>query len=123
MLAPELDAKRLELLHQAVPAARRIAAMGTDPMTAKENLAAVRRVGEALGLELSAFYAEVPANYPAAFEAMRSAGAEGLAILSAPDFFTNASRLAALALEAGCRPSANGKRWPNRAVFSATFRT
>jgi putative tryptophan/tyrosine transport system substrate-binding protein len=53
MLAPELDAKRLELLQQAVPAARRIAAMGTDPMTAKENLAAVRRVGEALGLALS----------------------------------------------------------------------
>jgi putative ABC transport system substrate-binding protein len=101
MLAPELDAKRLDLLHQAVPTARRVATMGTDPMTAKENLAAVRRVGEALGLELSAFYAEVPASYPAAFAEMRSAGAEGLAILSAPDFFTNASTLATLALEAG----------------------
>ena len=32
---------------------------------------------------------------------MRSAGIEGLAILSAPEFFTNASLLAALALEAG----------------------
>ena len=101
MLAPELDAKRLELLHQAVPTTRRVAVLGTSPMTAKENIAAVLRVGEALGLELSAFDAEVPANYPAAFAEMRSAGAEGLAILSAPDFFTNASTLATLALEAG----------------------
>jgi putative ABC transport system substrate-binding protein len=49
---------------------------------------------------LSAFYAEVSADYPAAFAAMRSAGVQGLAILSAPDLFTNASTLAALALEA-----------------------
>jgi short subunit dehydrogenase-like uncharacterized protein len=77
MLAPVLDAKRLELLHQVVPVARHIAAMGTDPMTAKENHAAVRRVGEALGLELSTFYAEVPANYPTAFEAMRSRAQRG----------------------------------------------
>jgi putative tryptophan/tyrosine transport system substrate-binding protein len=101
MLAPDLDAKRLELLHQAVPTARRIAALGTDPTTAKENISAVRGVGEALGLELSPFYAEVPADYPGVFAAMRSTGTEGLTILSAPDFFTNASTLAALALEAG----------------------
>jgi len=100
MLAPELDAKRLELLHQAVPAARRIATLGTGATQSEENLAAVRRVSEALGLDLLAVYAEVPAEYPATFAAMRSAGAEGLAILSAPDFFTNASTLATLALEA-----------------------
>jgi hypothetical protein len=52
MLAPELDAKRLELLHQAVPAARRIAVLGTSTTEAKENLAAVRSVAEALGLDL-----------------------------------------------------------------------
>ena len=100
MLAPELDAKGLELLHQAVPTARRIAALGTSPMAARENFAQVGEAAHALGVELSAFYAEVPADYPAAFAAMRSAGAQALAILSAPDFFTNASTLAALALEA-----------------------
>ena len=100
MLAPELDAKGLELLHQAVPTARRIAAFGTSPMAARENFAQVGEAAHALGVELSAFYAEVPADYPAAFAAMRSAGAQALAILSAPDFFTNASTLAVLALEA-----------------------
>ena len=101
MLAPELDAKRLDLLHEALPTARRVAALGTSPTAAKENLAAMHGVSKALGLQLSAFYAEVPADYPAAFAAMRSAGVQGLVILSAPDFFTNASTLATLALEAG----------------------
>jgi len=101
MLSPELDAKRLELLHQAIPTMRRVGALGVSATQSEENLATVRRVAEALGLDLVAVYAEVPAEYPAAFAAMRSAGAEGLAILSAPDFFTNAKTLAALALEAG----------------------
>ena len=72
-----------------------------SPKRNEENLAAVRGAAEALGVELSPFYAEVPAVYPAAFAAMRSAGAQGLAIIAAPEFFTNASTLATLALEAG----------------------
>ena len=101
MLGPELDAKRLELLHQAVPTARRIAALRVSPKRSEESLAAVRGAAEALGVELLPFYAEVPAVYPAAFAAMRSAAAQGLAIIAAPEFFTNASMLATLALEAG----------------------
>jgi putative ABC transport system substrate-binding protein len=103
MLAPELDAKRLEFLHQAVPAMQRVAVLGTSAMQAEENLAAVRAAAEALGLDLVAVYAEAPVEYPAAFATMRSAGAQGLAILSAPDFFSNAFTLATLALEAGLR--------------------
>jgi putative ABC transport system substrate-binding protein len=38
MLAPDLDAKRLELLHQAVPTARRVAALGTSPMPLRRTL-------------------------------------------------------------------------------------
>jgi len=100
MLAPELDAKRLDLFHQVVLTARRVAVLGTSATQSEENLAAVREVAEALGLDLVAVYAEFPAEYPAAFAVMRSAGAERPAILSAPDFFINASTLAALALEA-----------------------
>jgi putative ABC transport system substrate-binding protein len=101
MLAPELDAKRLELLHEAVPTARRVAALWLSPAQGKENFAAARGAAEALGLELLAFYAEGPTDYPAAFAAMRSAGAQGLAILSAPIFAPNASTLTTLALVFG----------------------
>lgn len=100
MLAPELDAKRLEFMHEAVPTVRRIAAVAVSPKQA-ENFAAVRGAAEALGLESLVFYAELPADYPAVFAAMRSAGPQGLAIISAPEFFTNASTLTTLALEAG----------------------
>jgi putative ABC transport system substrate-binding protein len=101
MLAPELDAKRLEFLHEVVPTARHVAVLRVSPKRGEESLAAVRRAAEVLGVELLPFYAEVPAVYPAAFAAMRSAGAQGLAIIAAPEFFTNASTLATLALEAG----------------------
>jgi putative ABC transport system substrate-binding protein len=101
MLGPKLDAKRLEFLHEVVPTAGRVVVLMVSPKRSEENLAAVRGAAEALGVELLPIYAEVPAVYPAAFAAMRSAGAQGLAIIAAPEFFTNASTLATLALEAG----------------------
>jgi putative tryptophan/tyrosine transport system substrate-binding protein len=123
MPAPELDAKRLDLFHQVVLTARRVAALGTSPTQTEENLAAVRKAAEALGLDLVPVYAETPAEYRAAIAAMRSAGAQGLAILSAPDFLPTRRRSPRSRLRPGCRPSANGERWPSRAVFSATVRT
>ena len=99
MLAPELDAKG----GASPPSSADRAAysrVGGQSNAARENFAQVGEAAHALGVELSAFYAEVSADYPAAFAAMRSAGVQGLAILSAPDLFTNASTLAALALEA-----------------------
>src|SRR4029077_12319299 len=57
-------------------AARRVAAL-VSPKQNEENLAAVRGAAEALGVEVLPFYPEVPAVYPAAFAAMRSAGAQG----------------------------------------------
>jgi putative tryptophan/tyrosine transport system substrate-binding protein len=39
MLAPELDGKRLHLLHEAVPAARRIGVLAADPVRHKLNTA------------------------------------------------------------------------------------
>jgi putative tryptophan/tyrosine transport system substrate-binding protein len=101
MLGPELDAKRLEFLHHVVPTAGRVAVLRVSPKRSEESLAAVRRAAEELSLDLVPVYAETPAEYPAAFAAMRSAGAQGLAIIAAPEFFTNASTLATLALEAG----------------------
>jgi putative tryptophan/tyrosine transport system substrate-binding protein len=43
MLAPELDAKRLQLLHEAVPGVSRIAALAVSPDQHAPNLAAMRQ--------------------------------------------------------------------------------
>jgi putative ABC transport system substrate-binding protein len=100
MLAAELDAKRLHLLHEAIPGVSRIAALAVSADRGAPNLEAMRQVAAHEGLALLPFYAAVPEDYPTAFAAMRSAGAGALQIVSAPELFTSASTLAGLALEA-----------------------
>ena len=61
----------------------------------------MREVAASTGAELFVFEADGPDDYPAAFAAMRSAGAEALAITATPYFYRDAPLLARLALEAG----------------------
>src|SRR6516225_12067865 len=61
----------------------------------------MREVATSTGAELLVFEADGPDDYPAAFAAMRSAGAEALAITATPYFYRDAPLLAQLALEAG----------------------
>jgi ABC-type uncharacterized transport system substrate-binding protein len=100
MLARELNAKRLTLLHEAIPKARRIAALAVSEHRYGTILQAMRAIAAETGFELPTFFAETPGSYPTAFTAMRSAGVEALAIVSAPEFSRDAEILAALAVEA-----------------------
>ena len=100
MLAAEMDGKRASLLHEFVPAARRIAILTGRPPRHAEGAEEVRRVARKLGLETDVFYADEPADYVAAFAGMRTARSEALVIISAPDFFRDAALLSRLALEA-----------------------
>jgi putative tryptophan/tyrosine transport system substrate-binding protein len=100
MLAPELNAKRLTLLHEAMQKARRIAALAVSEHRYETTLQAMRTVAAGAGFELRTFFAETPSSYPAAFTAMRSAGVEALILVSAPEFNRDAEILAALAVEA-----------------------
>jgi len=101
MLAAEMDGKRASLLHEFVPAARRIAILTGRPPRHAEGAAEAQRVARKLGLETDVFYADEPADYVAAFAGMRTARSEALVIISAPDFFHDAAILSRLALEAG----------------------
>src|SRR6516165_8023949 len=100
MLAAEMDGKRASLLHEFVPAARRIAILTGRPPRHAEGAAEARRVATKLGLETDVFYADEPADYVPAFAGMRTARSEALVIISAPDFFRDAALLSRLALEA-----------------------
>jgi putative ABC transport system substrate-binding protein len=101
MLAAEMDGKRASLLHDFVPAARRIAILTGRPPRHAEGAAEAQGVARKLGLETDVFYADEPADYIAAFAGMRTARSEALVIISAPDFFRDAALLSRLALEAG----------------------
>jgi len=99
MMAAQLDGKRTGLLHEFVPAARRIAILTGRPPRHAEGAEEALRVARELRLETDMFYADEPADYVAAFAGMRMARSEALVIISAPDFFRDAALLSRLALE------------------------
>ena len=100
-LAVELDGKRLDLLHQAVPTARHIAALSMRSVeSGQPSEQEMRTVAASAGVHLLTFEATGPDDYPAAFAAMRAAGAQALAIVANPLFIRDAPSLAQLALDA-----------------------
>ncbi len=108
ILAAELDAKRLQLLHDAVPAARRIAVlMRAAWPTADASETEMRKVADSLGIELTRHDVSGPEDYAAAFAAMRRAGAQALVIGADPTFYRDTGllleRAAAAGLPAGCQ--------------------
>jgi ABC-type uncharacterized transport system substrate-binding protein len=96
----ELDGKRIELLHKAVPAAHRMAELMLDSPSWVGDVQRMRVAAATLGMDFLAFKATGPEDYPAAFAAMRAAGAEALAIEASPIFFRDGASLAAMALAA-----------------------
>lgn len=102
ILGAELDGKRLDLLREAVPTARRVAALmlPSSPDRAASE-AEMRSVAAKTGIELVVLDASGPADYPAAFATMRSAGVQALIIMANPIFYRDAEALARHALKAG----------------------
>jgi putative ABC transport system substrate-binding protein len=104
LLQAALDGKRLDLLHEAVPQAHRIAALHqrTGAITRRDSDREMGAVAARAGVELlTTFEADGPEDYPAAFAAMRAAGAQALVITGNPRFFRDAGQLAALAAATG----------------------
>ena len=109
LTAPELEGKRLDLLREVVPAARRIATLSMHREVTEPAAAPTRAVAARLGIQLVELYVDGPDEYRGAFAAMRSAGAEAVVIVPVPEFIGHAERLAALAAEAGL-PTVCGSR-------------
>ena len=99
LLSPELDGKRLHLLHDTFPA-RRIAVLFHKRSLNTPTDRSVQAVAENAGIQVQSFYTSGPEEYEATFNAIRSSGAEALLIASSSIFASDASRLAELALKA-----------------------
>ncbi len=104
LLVWELDAKRLDLLREAVPGRRRVAVLFASAASNQQRQASereMRGVAANAGIDLLDFTVAAAVDYPAAFAAMRAAGAQALVIGAAPQFSAgDMPILAALALEA-----------------------
>jgi putative ABC transport system substrate-binding protein len=101
IMAVQLDGKRLQLLHEAVPSARRVAVLlyRREPLherTAQE----LHTAATALGLDLQVLSALGRDDFPAAFADMKNSGVQALLIGAYARFFEHRIELARLALAA-----------------------
>jgi putative ABC transport system substrate-binding protein len=94
-LTGELTGKRLQLLRDALPRLRRVAALATQKHRAIEREAA------RLGLEIQLFIARQPGEIGAAFAAARAARPEALLVHPHPMFWLERRNIAQLASEIG----------------------
>lgn len=95
---PEGDAKRLELLRQAIPAGRHFGYLGMSYEIAPkaEEMA---RAAARLGIEVTTYWVNGPDEYAAAFARMRNEDVAGVVVGVTQPLATNASRVVAIAAE------------------------
>jgi putative ABC transport system substrate-binding protein len=89
LLSPELDGKRQEILIEAVPGARRMAALADSNVTLPPHIQALKEAARTRGIELEIFAVTKPEQISPAIDNAKSSGAKGLNVLASPLFFTN----------------------------------
>lgn len=105
--ASEIDTKRLGLMHELLPKAKRFAVLinPDNPLTAEATTKALKQAAPGLGLELLFFKARTPPEIDACFSAIADARAEALFIT--PDAFFTARSAQLIALTARDRMPAS----------------
>jgi putative tryptophan/tyrosine transport system substrate-binding protein len=102
ILSAELDGKRQEILIEAVPGLRRMAALADSNRTAGSRLQALNEEAHLRNVELSVHQTAKPEEIPAAIDAAKTSGAAALNLLSSPLLYGNRQlimdRVAALRL-------------------------
>ena len=99
LLSPELDGKRQDILIEAVPGARRIAAIADSRQTPSYHLQALQHATRSRGLELLVFGVNGPEEIASAIDAAKTSGAEGLNFLATPLFSLPGTRNNAIVME------------------------
>jgi len=86
LLSPELDGKRQDILIEALPGARQIAAMSDSKVTSSKHLQALQRAAQSRGVQVLVFGVSKPDEIGAAIDAAKAAGAEAANFLATPLF-------------------------------------
>lgn len=86
LLSPELDGKRQDILVEAVPGVRRIAAMADAKVTPASHLQALQQAGQSRGIEVLVFGVSQPEQISSSIDSAKTAGAEALNFLATPLF-------------------------------------
>ena len=95
---PELSAKRLEIIHDAMPRARRVAVLiNPDNVSIETILKVMQLTAKALKLELLQFPVRKPEEFDGAFAAMATKRTDAFVAIDDPMTIANAKTLADLA--------------------------
>ena len=95
---PELSAKRVGLLKEALPTATRVGVLANPGFSATpEMVAETKRGAQALGIELQVLEARQPADLATAFQAMGRAKVRAAIVLADPMFIAQRKAIADLA--------------------------
>jgi putative ABC transport system substrate-binding protein len=86
LLSPELDGKRLDILMEAVPMARRIAVMADSNVTSPRHLQILKDAARARGVELEVVGVARFEEVVPAITAAKASGAEAIDFLTGPLF-------------------------------------
>jgi putative tryptophan/tyrosine transport system substrate-binding protein len=99
ILTTAIMAKRLELLHELVPAATRIALLSnpTNPLVVETETSEAKSAAHALGLQLLVLSASNESEIEAAFETLAQQKAEGLLVSADVFFLARRDQVVALA--------------------------
>ena len=89
LLSPELDGKRQDILIEAVPQARRLAALADANVTPIRHLQALQDAARTRGVTLLPLSVAGRDEIPAALHNAKTSGAEALNVLASPLFFVN----------------------------------
>jgi putative ABC transport system substrate-binding protein len=92
LLSPELDGKRQEILIEAVPGARRMAAMADSNVTPPQHLQTLKDSSLRRGVELLVFGVARPEEIVPAIDGAKTSGAEAINFLATPLFSIPGSR-------------------------------
>ena len=97
-LINELDAKRLEVLKEILPSARRFSLLIEKGTRAPADLQQTADTAQALGVTLQNVEVSSPADFPGAVASVRAGSAEAVNILSSPLLFNFRKELGPLLL-------------------------
>jgi putative tryptophan/tyrosine transport system substrate-binding protein len=84
LLSPELDGKRMEILIEAVPGLRRVAALAHSATATKQHLEQQQELARLRGVELSVFPFARASDIAPALDEARARGAEAINFLATP---------------------------------------
>jgi ABC-type uncharacterized transport system substrate-binding protein len=89
LLSPELDGKRQEILIEAVPTVRKMAALADSTVTPQRHLDLLHDAARRRGVELVVFGVAKRDEVAPAIDAAKAAGAQALNLLATPLFTVN----------------------------------